>query len=278
MADAVHTLVERYSPVTGRAWLEVRGEPRRVVPVGPGYAAERARWKATAPDRPWDADWSDGTFWPSPLGLPLVPVAVGAALAAAGLAVLAGLLAGPTAVPAVVVALAWPLARLFDGVSVTARGIRVGSLLALRVPWHEVEAVGLFARGRERVLWVRGRHGAASATVPPVLVPAVRARIRRLGGLVVAEGDGGLDLRYATWRAPALGLPWGVLLGSAVALPFAADPFRVAATAFLVVTGLGALGASVEARATGWGTGAVGWLTAVYAVVLAALSLGPWLR
>ena len=53
--------------------------------------------------------------------------------------------------------------------------------------------------------------------------------------------------------------------------------FFLAGLPWLWIIGLGALGASIEARATGWGTGAVGWLTVTYAVVLAALTLGPWI-
>jgi hypothetical protein len=41
----------------------------------------------------------------------------------------------------------------------------------------------------------------------------------------------------------------------------------------LVALALGLLGASVEARATGWGAGGVAWLTVLYALVLALLTL-----
>ena len=56
--------------------------------------------------------------------------------------------------------------------------------------------------------------------------------------------------------------------------PLAPDPFHVLFVGGLVCVALGALGAAVEARGTGWGAGAVAWSMVVYAVVLAALALG----
>ncbi|MCB9686850.1 MAG: hypothetical protein H6738_13000 [Alphaproteobacteria bacterium] len=271
------TLTERYDPLTGRAWLEVRGTPPRTVPIDEGYGAEREQLRAAWPDRPWHADWHGGTFWPSPWGRPPLVVLLAAVTLACAATVGAGWLVGPWGAVAVALAASWPLLRLLDHASITARGIRLGSFWSMRTPWHEVEAAGVASEGRARTLWVRGRLGAASASVPPVLVPAIRARIRRLGGLEVTDGDGGLDVRYARWRQAALGLPWGALLGTAATLPFVSAPWRVATVGLLVTCGLGALGASIEARATGWGTGAVGWLTVTYAVVLAALTLGPWI-
>lgn len=277
--EQVHALIERYDPWTGRAWLEVRGTAPRRIPIGPGYAARRAALRRAWPDRPVDADWSDGRFWASPLGWPPYPVVVGGWLVAA-LAVAGGAaVAGGTGAAAVAVAAAWPLVRLLDAVHVGRRGVRVGPPWALVVPWHDVQDVGLHRIGRSVHVWVRTRTGAASGTVPPVLVPAVKARIRRLGGLAPTAGDGGLDVRYARWRAAANGLPWGVLAASVAAAFVVADPWPVLGAGLLVVAGLALLGAAVEARAGGWGTGAVLWLALLYAVVLAALSIGSsgWL-
>ena len=116
----------------------------------------------------------------------------------------------------------WLVARWLDGVEVTARGVRVGPPWALIVPWHAVRGLGFVRVNRAVEVWVATDRGVATTgTVPPVLVPAVRARIRRLGGLALTEGTGGpggvLDLRYARWQPAAAGIPWGVGLGVLVA-------------------------------------------------------------
>jgi hypothetical protein len=261
--------VERYSPWTGRAWLEVVGTPR-TVPFGPGYGAVKKGLRAEWPDRPWESDWMDGTFEAAPWGRPLWPV-LGAAAVGAGATIAAATAfgGGPAAVATAAV-FAWPLLRLLDHVSVNDKGIRVGPAWSLRIPWSEVEAVGL----SEGLLWVRGVHHGAAAHVPPALAPVVRARIRRFGGLSADRTDGGQITRYARFRAAAAGLPPGVLVGVLAAMALHPEPFRVLFVGGLVVVALAALGAAAEARATGWGAGSVFWLTVVHGIALAAFAIG----
>ncbi|MEZ4239701.1 MAG: hypothetical protein R3F59_26805 [Myxococcota bacterium] len=63
-------------------------------------------------------------------------------------------------------------------------------------------------------------------------------------------------------------------MGCLAAAPFTPWPFAVLLAGGAVACGLGLLAAAVHARATGWGTGAVGWLTLLYALVLALVTLG----
>lgn len=271
----VHTLRERYDPWTGRAWLEVRPSLQRF-PMGPGYAEVRRALREKWPDRPFDADWADGRFSPSPFGRPVGPVVVLATVGLVALVIGAGAALGPTGAIAVGALGIGPVVRLLDAVDVSRRGLRVGPPWALVVPWHEVERVGIAQRGRTAELWMVGRRGASTGTIPAVLIPAVRARIRRMGGLDVARGDGGLDVRYARWRAPAAAIPWGVGLATLIGAAGSGTPWAILGLGGLVTLALVLLGAAVEARATGWGTGAIGWLTILYALLLLILGFASW--
>jgi hypothetical protein len=277
LSDAdVHGFREHYDPWTGRAWLEIRGPRRRRHRIGPGYGALRRDLRARWPDRPFDAEWDDGSFPASPLGLPpAAATALGTAAVVAATVGL-GLAAGPVWGIAVALLGTWPVVRGLDGVEVTGRGIRVGPPWALTTPWHAVQRLGLERRGRAATLWMIGARGGASGTVPAVLVPAVRARIQRLGGLELEVDGGGLDRRYAAWRPAAAGIPWGVGLATLAAAPFTGAPFVGVAVGGGVAVGLALLGGAVEARATGWGTGAVVWLTLLYALILGLVSVASW--
>ncbi|MEQ1569386.1 MAG: hypothetical protein ABMA64_27360, partial [Myxococcota bacterium] len=177
---SAHRFREVYSPWTGRAWLHVEGpEPHRV-PIGPAYGAVRRRLRDRFADRPWDTAWADGVFPAAPWGLPIGPVVVVATAAAIGAVAGLGAAVGPAGSVAAALGFAWPLARLFDAVELGARGVRVGPPWALRVPWHRVEAVGIC----DGAVWVRTRDGGGRVHVPAVLVPAIRARLRKFHGEV----------------------------------------------------------------------------------------------
>ncbi len=251
-----HGFVERYDPWTGRAWLDVQGpEPTRIA-IDERYAEVRSDLRGRFPDRPFTSEWAAGRFPGAPYGLPLYPVLLGAWVAATAACVAGAAAGGPLGAAACALAAAWPLVRLLDGVGIHERGLRIGPAWAPLVPWHDVLAVGLDLGSRGARVWARTRAGAGSAWVPPALVPAVRARVRRLGGLALEEGSGGLDQRYAGWRAAATGAPWGLLLGVATAAWVTPWPWGVLGAGLVGVAGLALLGAAIEARATGWGTGA----------------------
>jgi hypothetical protein len=265
----VHPFRETYDPWTGRAWLTVIGPTPVSLRIGPGYGAVRQALRAKFPDRPFDTSWADGRYPAAPYGLPVGLVTVGLTIVAVAAVVAGAFVGGPQAAIVVGAVLAWPLVRQLDAVDVTAAGIRVGPPWALRIPWSHVQAVGMDGA----TVWVRGTRGGATGTVPRVLVPAVRARIRSHLGRPPESGDGGLDVRYARWRAAASGIPWGVGLATAVGAWLAPEPWITLTGGGLVVVGLALLGAAVEARATGWGTGAIGWLTALYATISLLLAL-----
>lgn len=269
----VRGFAERYDRWTGRAWLIVRGPGWRV-PIGDGYAEARAALRAALPGVPFTSDWARGRFPSAPGGLPPDLAFVGGATVAGLLA--AGVAARMDAAAGVAVALAalWPLARLRDAVVITRDGLRAGPPWAASAPWHEVESVRAELRGRQARISVRSRSGGGFATVPAVLLPALRARLWRLGGVRLVVGPAGLDEVYDRWRAPATGIPWGILVGTAAIAWAVPAPWTALTAGLLAMAGTALLGAAVEARATGWGSGAVLWSTGAYGVVLAALALG----
>jgi hypothetical protein len=262
----------------------VEVDPRRVIGFHErydrldGYGPLRKAVREAFPDRPFTSDWADGVFPAAPLGLPAeVAFAVGAVLTTL-LASVSTAFLGPLAGLGVAVALGWPVVRLRDALVVRREGLGVGPPWASIVPWHEVTSVTAERVGRRVIVRVVTASGAGEATIPAVLLPAARARIGRMGGLSVGPPSDPVDWRYALWRAPAIGIPWGALLGGLAVAPWLDRPWRIVAVALLVASATALLGAGVSARANGWGTGGVIALTAVYAVVLAAigLALGGW--
>ncbi len=268
----IRGFVERYDRWTGALWVEVLGPGWRV-PIEPGWGALRAELRAALPDRPFSSAWESGRFPPCPLGLPgdaafaLALVATGAGVATAAA------MAGPLAAALVGVVAGWPVARMRDAVVVGARGFSAGPPWAPGVRWDRVVSVTAAPRGRVALIWARTQDGLLAAAVPIGLVPAVRARVQRLGGLALQVGEPDLDAGYAAWRAPARGIPWGLALGTVLAAGFAADPAQVIAIGLGAAAATGVLGAAAEARATGWGFGAIGWLTLLYAAFLALVGI-----
>ncbi|HHO52999.1 MAG TPA: hypothetical protein ENK18_19510 [Deltaproteobacteria bacterium] len=266
--------LERYDPWTGRAWLELRGpEPARIPLGSEGYAQRRRALRQRFADRPFSSEWADGRFPPAPAGLPVYPVLVLSWLAGSGACGLAAFTAGPLPAAGVALGLSWPLVRMLDAVHVIPRGIRIGPPWAPCVSWHEIEAVGVYPRWLGARVWVRHARGQGSATIPRVLVPALRARVRRLGALSLRGGDGGIASWYARWRVPAMGGPWGLLVGTLVACWLTPWPWLVLAVGLAGVAVLVVLSSAIEARASGWGAGSVLWLTLLYALFLAALAV-----
>lgn len=264
---------ERFGRFSGRAWLEVRGPGWRV-PIGPGYGPVRVALRGAFPDQPFTSDWMHGRFPSLPGGI--APGLVFASCATAVLIAVAvvGVGVGGGAAALVAAASIWPLGRLRDAVVVGARGVRAGPPWAPRVPWYQIDSAHVRSGPVRSEVWIHTHVGVMGASVPTVLVPALRARMWRLGGLNLVEGGDRVDAKYGAWRAPAAGTPWGLLLGTAFAAPFTPTPWTTLVAGLLATAATALLGAAVEARAGGWGTGAVLGFTAVYAVVLAALAIG----
>lgn len=280
--DDVEGFHERWSTWTGRGFTEVvatadaaRRQTRVVGRIGwgDGYGDVRRALRAAFPKRPFDADWSDGAIPAAPLGGPVdaVTLAFGAAVTlGAGAASFAF---GPLAGAVIAIAGLWPVVRLRDRIEVREEGLRIGPPWAASTPWARVESVRFRRVGRAAEVWSRTRDGSGRATVPLALLPALRGRLERVGGIVLSEATFDLDDRYARWRGPAAGIPWGMLVGTLVCAAILPDPWRVLLAGGLAALALGLLGAAVEARATGWGFGGVAFTTACYAVVLVAWSL-----
>jgi hypothetical protein len=267
---------ERYSPWTGRAWLEIvveAGDSTRVartIPIDARYGALRAALRSRFPDRPYDAAWSDGAFPAAPLGFP-----VDATVLLLCLGLITGLFAAVSWHPLAMLlaGFAYPIVRFRDSMSLTDAGVRAGPAWAPVTPWHEVSRVVLIQSGWTQRVYVVGRHGAATATVPRVLIPALRARLRRLSGLPLDTDPRWLDLTYAIWQAAAPAVAWGTLVGTLLIAPATSDPWRVVLAGGLAFAALGLLSASVAARVSGWGTGAIACAVGAYAVVLSAIAI-----
>lgn len=266
----VHGFVERYSAWTGYAWLEVRGTPSRTLRIAKGYGELRTALRSEHPHLPFDSEWSDGHYPAAPFGLPLGPVAVAGWAVGGGLCVLAAGLVGTAGAMGAFLVSVWPLVRLTDAVTATSHGLRVGPPWAPLVPWHEV----LEVRIQGYRVWVRAVRGGASAPMPRSLVPALRARLRRIGALQLVDGGPDTNMRYAVWRQVAPAIPWGVMAGTLAAAWLTPDPWRTVAVGLLVVAGTALLGAVIEARGSGWGGGGVFWLTLLHALLLGLLAVG----
>jgi hypothetical protein len=159
----------------------------------------------------------------------------------------------------------WLAVRSAPRVRLTRRGMAAGPPWAPLVPWHEVVSVQVRrADGVARVA-VRGHHSWHEGEVPEILLPALRARLRRLGGLDLVPLDDEVERTYQRLRAPLWGGTWGLAIGAvAGSLVLQGAPVIAAPLAAgLVVCALLAL--AVEARASGWGAGAVGALSLLYA-------------
>ena len=265
--ESVTSLVERFEPWTGRAWLQVCG-PDWQVPIDQHYGANRRNLRLWCSSLPFRSDWSDGDFPSAPGGLPpaLATLAVicGFTSSAAALAVTehswsAGVL---LAVGALV------LARVRDRARVSRSGLRIGPAWAPMLLWSEIEAVEWQRHGRTVHVWARSPYGSAAATLPLVLLPALVARIARVGRVPVREAIPSSGARYERWLAPATGAPWGVLLGAALITPMAPTPWLPLFLGLTIAGGLAMLGAAIHARATGWGMGAVFWLMLLYSCLL----------
>ncbi|MFK7931581.1 MAG: hypothetical protein AB8H79_25600 [Myxococcota bacterium] len=268
---AVTGLHERYSGWTGRAWLQVDGPGWRL-PVDQNYGEVRQQLREWLPDVPFTADWMDGRFPSAPAGLPgdlvFVIGIIVVGLISGGLGWRFGWYAGL----AIALVAAWPLGRLRDACVLRPEGLRAGPPWGGVVPWYEVEELRV-RTGRRRVwLWARGR-GVAAASIPAALLPAARARARRLGGLELIEADPDSDDRYQAWRAPAVGIPWGIGLGTALAAFFLPDPWMFVTAGALSMIATGLLGLVVVFRADGWGFGSVVMGTFLYGVVLLLVGL-----
>jgi len=270
---SVTALVERYDSWTGRAFLHVQGPGWRV-PLRPGYGATRASLRRWLPDVPFASDWMDGRFPSIPVGLPgdLVLATVGVAVAVAALT--AGWQLGWPFGLGVALLAAWPLGRLRDGWVVRAEGVRAGPPWAPVVPWYEIESIHVVEGRRRAFLWTRGPGGGQAAAIPRALLPALRARVRRLGGLEILAGDADLDDRYWRWRAPAVGIPWGIGLGALLVAFATPIPWTILCAGALAMASTGLLGLVVVFRAEGWGFGGVLMGTILYGVVLATIGLG----
>ncbi len=277
LSGPVHGFVERFNPWTGRAWLQVLGPGRQWVRISSGYGAARRSLRNQYPDRPFTSEWSDGQFPPAPGRLPPHVAIAAGWLAASAFVVAAAVAGGGWAALAAGVAAGWPLLRLLDSVRAGRRGLRLGPPWAAVVPWHEVERIVVEPRGRSTRVWARTLRGGSLGRIPTVLLPALRARVRRLSGLAVVEQGPDLDDTYAVWRQVAFAIPWGILAASSGGAWLTPWPWEVFGVGLLLVGGTSVLAAAVEARASGWGTGGVIWLSVLYALILAILSLGPLL-
>lgn len=265
--EAVEAVVERWSARRG-ALLELRG-PGWFVEVGEGYGALRRQLRERLRDRPWSSDWSDGRF---PVATPLW------LQGALGLAVLFVIAGTGWLVPLWGAALApagawWWAASCRQRVEVTATGMRVGSAWERTWGWAELTSVSVERRGPRSRVFVHGEAGGSSAEVPTVLLPALTARVRRLGALEVSSGQDALDARYGARQRLWQALPWALGLAALVGAPLTPAPWQVL-TVGLVVSAIGAaLAMLVRERAQGWELGTLLYATLAYGALLGGLSL-----
>lgn len=262
---------ERYDSWSGRAFLRVRGAAHEE-PIAAGYGELRQRLREAFPDRPFDADWSDGHFPAMPLGLPEPWLRLGGGAVAVLVALGASQVAPLASVPVGVVA-GWAALGSWGRVRLSPMGVHVGAGWAPRRGWHEVDAIHVEVRGRWARVVVRVRGRVLEGTVPSVLVPALRAKVWRHGGLQLEGAMDELDLTYSRWAPRLVGLTGAVaVVGSALAFATEA-PWSAWSGALAATLGFALLAGAAEARAGGWATGAVLALTALYGLLLGVVGL-----
>lgn len=271
--DDVSALHERFHPWSGRAFLRVSG-PDWEIPLQAGYGRSRANLRRWLSDVPFVSDWMDGRFPGSPAGLPpSLALGIGVTLAALVAAMLGNQLGWVAGGLAALLA-AWPLGRLRDGWVVRAEGLRGGPPWAPVVPWYDLDEVRIVPGIRRTWIYTRGRGGGQAASLPTALLPAFRARVRRLGGLELTEAPADLEDRYLRWRAPALGVPWGIGIGALLVAWFTPAPWTALTAGAAAMAGTALLGAMVAFRSRGWGFGSVLAGTALYGLILLVIGVG----
>jgi len=224
--SAVTALHERYDPWAGRGSLDLHGLGWSV-PMGLGYGEMRASLRQALPDVPMSSDWMDGRFPSVAFGVRSNVVLLLSILAAAAVAgFIAVSLGWPAGLAAAGLAM-WPLGRLRDAWVVRAEGLRGGPPWATLEPWDAVTEVVVRRGAQVSEVWTRGPGGGHRAALPTALIPAFRARIRRLGGLELREAASNLDDVYARWSRPAVGIPWGIGVGSLLGAGATPDPLLV---------------------------------------------------
>ena len=268
--EGVHGFEEHFEGSSGRLLLRVRGADIEHV-AGPGYGALRRDLRRGFPDRPFVSAWSDGGFPAGRFGRRRWIVVVLGMISAGVVAAVAWV--APWWGGALGLLLGWGLVQLVPRVRVHRRGMAVGAPWSPVVPWHDVRDVCFEeVEGVARVA-VGSTRGWAEGEIPSVLLPALRGRVRRLGGVALQPMPEGIERGYQRWRAAGWGGAWGLGLGAGAAVLASPLPWGlVPHAAWLTVVGA-LLGLAVETRASGWGTGAALLLSGLYAVVLAWLTL-----
>lgn len=276
--DTVTALHEGFSGLTGQAALHLHG-PGWALPIDADYGENRARLRRWLADLPFTSDWMDGRFPAIPAGLPPdAALALGVSVATGVCLILAWQLGWMVGLAGALLAV-WPLGRLRDAWLVRPEGLRGGPPWAPVIPWYDIDAVHIRHGRRRAWVWTRGHRGGQRCAVPLALVPALRARIRRLGGLDLVDAPEDLDDRYLRWRAPAVGIPWGVGAGAVLVAFLTPSPWTALVMGALTMTGMALLGLMVTTRSRGWGFGGVLAGTLLYGLVLLAVGLGggAWL-
>ena len=267
---------EFYDPWREQARLRVRGAAHEEV-IGPGYGRLRRQLRAALPDRPFVSAWQDGRFpggwWGQRRAMTR---AIGLGVVVTALALPLGVMArGVGVVVAVVVA--WSaVVRVSRSVRITRRGVAAGPPWSPVRPWHVVDRVVARSGALLTEVEVFGQGRGARGTVPTVLLPALRARVRRLGGLEVVPEDAAdsaamADGAYAMLRPLTWGAAWGALVGGGFAALGTSSVWEGLGVAAMLALVGGLVAAAVEARSNGWWFGSVASLCALYAVALSWL-------
>ena len=275
----VHGFYESISPWTSRGLLRVVG-PGWTLPIGDGYGTNRKWLRKTFPSVPFESDWMDGRFPVKVMGLPPAWASLAALLVVITLAFSVGWVIGGAGVLLVILAWVWPFGHVRSQVVIQTDGVRFGPPWIGLTPWHQVECVIVEVGSKASGIRMRSKQGGASCVVPTVLLPAIRARLWRLGGLNLESNGDAISARYLRWSGPSWGLPWGILLGVSFGVWFAEEPWHILTVGVICSAAVGLLGAAVRARAHGWSTGGAFWMVALYALGLVVLSLAMsgWLN
>ena len=174
----------------------------------------------------------------------------------------------------------WVLGQVRRRLVVQKSGVFVGPPWTPLTPWHRIERVTYSVKGARAFVRFRSDRVGGECVVPTVLIPAIRGRLWRLGGIKLKEAEATSTDRYLQWASASWVLTWLILLSASTTVWFFDEPWSWLTLLVVLAVVVGLIGASIRARALGWGGGGVLWLTALYGVLLVLISLilGGWIQ
>ena len=211
---------------------------------------------------PFHSDWMDGRFPTYSIGIPemwftVLVVGVGFVVVMS-VTVVSGLAEGLF----LLAAWFWLFCQSRHRLVIQRVGIAAGIPWGPLVPWHKLQSVSFSVRGTRAYVRYRSDYGGGECVVPTGLIPAIRGRLWRLGGIELKRVEATVSDRYLQWVGISWSTPWFVLLGASTTVWVTSEPWTWLTILVIISVILGLVGSSVRSRALGWRGGGILWLIA----------------